>query len=63
MSEEAMSKATRQRIIGVLAYHVGGWIDNGNPDKCRCNCGHPGQLGEFHGAHVADAIMAELGLS
>lgn len=54
---------TRQRIIRELAYHTGGWLDNGNPDMVRCACGHRGKLGEFHGAHVADAIMVELGLT
>jgi hypothetical protein len=55
-----MADHVRQTLTGILAYHAGGWIDNGKPDKCRCHCGHRGELGEFHGTHVADAIVAEL---
>ena len=50
------------RIAAVLDLHYGGWIDNGKPDECRCPCGYRPSLGESHGAHVAAAVVEELGL-
>ena len=49
------------RIAAVLDLHYGGWIDNGKPDECRCPCGYRPKLGESHGAHVAAAVVEELG--
>lgn len=52
-----MSGTPTQRVAGAIQremfYHVGGWIDNGSPDKVRCRCGHRPQLGELHQRHVA----------
>lgn len=42
--------------------HGVGWIDNGTPDA-RCYCGHrPDRLGASWHAHVADAVVTEIGL-
>jgi hypothetical protein len=55
-----MSDDVRKILIGILAHHADGWLENGIPDKCRCHCGRRGTLGEFHGTHVADDILSTL---
>lgn len=49
-------EAVRQELLR----HAGGWIDNGNMEKCRCGCGHRPMLGEYHGDHVAEKIVANV---
>ena len=53
---------TEQRIMQILLEHDGGWIDNGTPDV-HCRCGRRGRLGELHTRHVAEILMAHLGLT
>lgn len=51
--------ALTDRIAAVLNLHYGGWIDNGNTEKCHCVCGYRPTWGESHSRHVAEQ-MAEL---
>lgn len=55
-----MTEEIRDQLIAILARHPGGWLDNGNTDKCRCPCGYRPTIGEFHGSHVADDILSSL---
>lgn len=50
----------KQQLIMVMVRHVGGWIGNGDPANTHCGCGHKGSLGEWHGSHVVDDIIATL---
>jgi hypothetical protein len=51
----------RDRMFRAMEEHGLGWIDNGKP-TAHCWCGYQPQMGESWHMHVADAVIAELGL-
>ena len=50
-------------IVDIIAKHEGGWRNNGTGNATCFGCGYKGQLGEYHGTHVAKEITEKLGLS
>lgn len=52
----------RETLSKIIDQHCSGWIDNGKP-TVRCMCDYrPKRLGERHSDHVADDIIAKLGV-
>jgi hypothetical protein len=48
---------TVNEIVALMAPHVGGWVNNGNPDIAHCRCGYRPRLGELHCRHVAEELV------
>ena len=57
-----MSDTPHDKLWRAMQAHGVGWIYKGT-DIARCYCGHrPDRLGASWHAHVADAVIAEIGL-
>lgn len=55
-----MTDNLRDRIAAVFARHVEDQLTNYDAGRTECGCGHQGD--ETYRQHLADAVIAELGL-